>query len=52
VTSEIGKHRNIIDRDRHRPRKSKSPSCFAHATARDTATRIAPAVITMANAPA
>ena len=52
VTSEIGKHRNIVDRDRHRPRKSKSPSCFAHATARDTATRIAPAVITMANAPA
>ena len=52
VTSEIGKHRNIVDRDRHRPRKSKSPSSFAHATARDTATRIAPAVITMANAPA
>ena len=52
VTSEIGKHRNIVDRDRHRPRKSKSPSCFAHATARDTATRIAPAVITMANTPA
>ena len=52
VTSEIGKHRNIVDRDRHRPRKSKSPSSFAHTTARDTATRIAPAVITMANAPA
>ena len=52
VTSEIGKHRNIVDRDRHRPRKSKSPSSFAHATARDTATRIAPAVITMANPPA
>jgi hypothetical protein len=52
VTGEIGKHRNIVDRDRHRPRKSKSPSSFAHATARDTATRIAPAVITMANAPA
>jgi len=52
VTSEIGKHRNIVDRDRHRPRKSKSPSSFAHATARDTTTRITPAVITMANAPA
>ena len=52
VTSEIGKHRNIVDRDRHRPRKSKSPSSLPHATARDTATRIAPAVITMANAPA
>jgi hypothetical protein len=52
VTSQIGKHRNIVDRDRHRPRKSKSPSSFAHATARDTATRIAPAIITMANTPA
>ena len=52
VTSEIGRYRNIVDRDRHRPRKSKSPSSFAHATAKDTATRIAPAVITMANTPA
>ena len=52
VTSEIGRYRNIVDRDRHRARKSKSPSCFAHATARDTATRIAPAIITMANTPA
>jgi hypothetical protein len=52
VTSEIGRHRNTVDRDRHRARKSKSPSSFAHATAKDTATRIAPAVITMANTPA
>jgi Insertion element 4 transposase N-terminal len=52
LTREIGKHRNICDRNRHRPRKSKSPSAFAHATAKDTATRIAPAVITMANTPA
>ena len=52
VTSEIGKYRNTVDRDRHRARKSKSPSSFAHATAKDTATRIAPAVITMANTPA
>jgi len=51
LTREIGKHRNICDRNRHRARKSKSPSAFAHATAKDTATRIAPAVITMANAP-
>ena len=51
LTREIGKHRNIFDRDRHRARKSKSPAVFAHATARDTATRIAPAVITMANTP-
>jgi Transposase DDE domain len=52
VTSEIGRYRNIVDRDRHRARKSKSPSSFAHAGAKDTATRIAPAVITMANTPA
>jgi len=52
VTSEIGKYRNTVDRDRHRDRKSKSPSAFAHATAKDTATRIAPAIITMANTPA
>ena len=52
VTSEIGLHRNVAGRDRHRDRKSKSPSSFAHATAKDTATRIAPAIITMANTPA
>src|SRR5581483_11816696 len=34
VTSQIGKYRNIIDRGRHRARKSKSPSSFAHATAK------------------
>jgi hypothetical protein len=49
---DIGKHRNICDRNRHRARKSKSPSTFGHATAKDTVTRIAPAVITMANTPA
>ncbi|HTQ93891.1 MAG TPA: hypothetical protein VMK84_30785 [Streptosporangiaceae bacterium] len=52
VTREIGQHRNVVDRDRHRDRKSKSPSSFAHAGPADTATRIAPAVITMANTPA
>ena len=52
VTSEIAKCRNIVDRNRHRARKSKSPSAFPHATAKDTATRIAPAIITMANTPA
>jgi hypothetical protein len=52
VTSEIAKSRNVVDRDRHRARKSKSPSPFAHAGAKDTLTRIAPAVITMANTPA
>jgi hypothetical protein len=52
VTSEIAEYRNAVDRDRHRPRKSKSPSSFAHAGAKDTVTRIAPAVIAMANTPA
>ena len=52
VTSEIGRHRNVVDRDRHRARASKSPSSFAHAGPTGTVTRIAPAVITMANSPA
>jgi len=52
LTTEIAKYRVIIDRNRHRARKSKSPSSFARATGKDTRTRIAPAVITMANAPA
>ena len=52
MTSEIAEHRNTVDRDRHRPRKSKSPSSFPHASAKNTVTRIAPAIITMANTPA
>ena len=52
VTSEIAGHRNVVDRGRHRHRKSKSPSSFPHASAGETATRTAPAVITMANIPA
>jgi hypothetical protein len=52
VTSQIAGYRNVVDRGRHRSRKSKSPSHFPHATAKDTVTRIAPAVITMANTPA
>jgi hypothetical protein len=52
VTSEIAGFRTVVDRGRHRDRKSKSPSSFAHASAEDTATRIAPAVITIANTPA
>jgi hypothetical protein len=51
VTSEIARYRTIVDRDRHRARKSKSPSPFPHAGPADTATRIAPAIITMANTP-
>jgi hypothetical protein len=49
VTSQIAGYRNTVDRSRHRARKSKSPSSFAHAGPGDTATRIAPAIITMAN---
>ena len=52
LTRAISRFRNICDRDRHRSRKSKSPSTFAHAGNGDTITRIAPAVITMANKPA
>jgi hypothetical protein len=52
VTSEIAKRRIVVDRDRHRARKSKSPSTFGHAGPADMATRIAPAVITLANKPA
>jgi hypothetical protein len=52
LTSEIAEHRVTVDRNRHRARKSKSPSASGHATVKDTRTRIAPAVITMANTPA
>ena len=51
VTSEIARCRNIVDHDRHRARKSKSPSSFAHTGPTDTVTRIARAIITMANTP-
>ena len=51
VTSEIAACRNVVDRSRHRARKSKSPSTFGHAGPADTVTRIAAAVITMANIP-
>ncbi len=52
LTSALGKLRTIIDRNRHRARKAKCPSTFAHASRADTATRIAGAVITLANKPA
>jgi hypothetical protein len=51
LTGKIAEYRVITDRNRHRPRKSKSPSTFGHASRKDTVTRIAPAAITMANAP-
>ena len=51
-TTQIAKYRTVVDRNRHRARKSKSPSTFPHARAKDTITRTAPAVITLANTPA
>ena len=48
LTSALGKLRTTIDRNRHRARKAKCPSTFPHA-GRGTATRIAEAVITLAN---
>ncbi|MGH3123083.1 MAG: hypothetical protein ACRDND_18955 [Streptosporangiaceae bacterium] len=51
LASRIAAHRTVTDRNRHRGRKSKSPSTFGHASRNDTVTRIARAVITMANAP-
>lgn len=51
LTSQVARHRVTVDRNRHRPRKSKSLSTFPHAGPADRATRTAQAVITMANAP-
>jgi hypothetical protein len=51
LTGKIAEYRTITDRNRHRKRKSKSPSTFGHASREDTVTRIAPAVIIMANNP-
>ena len=52
LTRELAKHRTVIDRNRHRPRKAKCVSTFPRAGRAETATRIAPAVITLANTPA
>ena len=52
LTNELARHRTVIDRNRHRARKAKCASDFPRAGRADTATRIAPAVITLANTPA
>ena len=52
LTRTLAKCRTVIDRNRHRARKAKCPSTFPHASLADTATRIAEAVITLANTPA
>ena len=51
MTSEIGRCRNHVDRDRHRTEVQVPLVLRARGTA-GTITRIAPAVITMANTPA
>ena len=52
LARELAKYRTVIDRNRHRPRKAKCASTFPRAGRGDTATRIAQAIITMANTPA
>ena len=52
LTRELAKHRTVIDRNRHRPRKAKCASTFPRAGRTGTATRTAAAVITLANTPA
>ena len=52
LARQIARYRTVTGRDRRRARKSKSPSTFGHASPKNTVTRTAPAVITLANAPA
>ena len=52
LTRELAKYRTVIDRNRHRARKAKCASTFPRAGRADTSTRIAAAVITLANMPA
>jgi len=52
LTRELAKYRTVIDRNRHRARKAKCASAFPRAGRADTATRIAPANITLAHTPA
>ena len=52
LTGELAKYRTVIDRNRHRPRKAKCASTFPRAGRSETGTRIAPAVIGIANTPA
>ena len=52
LARELAGHRTVIDRNRHRPRKAKCASTFPRAGRAGTATRIAAAVITLANTPA
>jgi hypothetical protein len=51
LARELGRYRTVIDRNRHRARKAKCASAFPRAGRAGTATRTAPAVITLANTP-
>ena len=52
LARELARCRTVTDRNRHRARKAKCASTFPRAGRADTATRTAPAVITLANTPA
>jgi hypothetical protein len=52
LARELAKYRTVIDRNRHRARKAKCASAFPRAGRAGTATRTAPAVLTLANTPA
>ena len=52
LARELAKYRTVIDRNRHRARKAKCASTFPRAGRGGTATRTAPAVISLANTPA
>ena len=52
LARELAEHRTVIDRNRRRARKAKCSSTFPRAGRADAATRIAAAVITLANTPA
>jgi Insertion element 4 transposase N-terminal/Transposase DDE domain len=52
LARELAKYRTVIDRNRHRARQAKCASTFPRAGRAGTATRIAPAIITLANKPA
>ena len=52
LARELAKYRTVIDRNRHRARQAKCASTFPRAGRGGTATRTAPAVITLANTPA
>jgi hypothetical protein len=51
LARELSRHRTVVDRNRHRARRAKCASTFPRAGRADTATRIAPAIITLANTP-